>query len=70
MPAVMAGLFGLFWFRAGCRIRSTGEAAGSSCASMMPPVWPMAIKAARSVGVSAANGSRVGNMRPKRPRSK
>ena len=65
-PAVIVGLSGLSALSAALARRANGSVR-SSPASMIPPGLPMSMSAARTDGVSAANGASVGNMRPKRP---
>ena len=69
-PAVSVGLFGLLPTVPRSVISFTGPAASLSFASMMPPALPISSSAARTVGVSEANGGSFPNMRPKRPESK
>jgi hypothetical protein len=68
MPAVSAGLFGLFELLAGSVISVIGSERSSS-ASMRPLTEPSSAMASRMSGVSDANGGRVGNNRPNRPLS-
>ena len=67
IPAVRRGLSGLAALRVGSTISANGSAVGLSLVSMMPPGLPSSTRAARTVGVSAANPGSVGKSRPNRP---
>jgi hypothetical protein len=65
VPAVWAGLFGLFALRLGSTIKSTGPRSRASAASSRPPGRPISRRAASSEGLASANGGRS-NIRLKR----
>ena len=69
MPAVMRGLFTLRRFSDGSVISVTAVAVGLSFASITPPGLPSSSSAARTLGLSLANGGSEPNRRPNLPES-